>query len=266
MDEILIEEKRYISSKQAAKITGYAKDYIGQLCREGRVPARLVGRSWYVLESAISDHRFGNAVVEPEEKSVPEPHVLLPLSSQLEAPRYESHVEEVLPSINQLRETSTIVTEASIDEKSEGEPLQDSWRAWFERTSGDEIVVESPRVDEIMAQSEEVLEEEAITEDVEVNVPVRAIHHSLYQPSTDEEELPRVTKSYREETIQGEEVAEIIVPRRTYKSFTGSIQAAGVMFAALAVLVAVMGTGYFDNYVLSNRQVSLVAGVSYYNK
>ncbi|MHB1163603.1 MAG: hypothetical protein ACYCZZ_03760, partial [Minisyncoccota bacterium] len=59
MDELLIEGKKYISSKQAAKITGYAKDYIGQLCREGRVSARLVGRSWYVLEAAIQDHRFG---------------------------------------------------------------------------------------------------------------------------------------------------------------------------------------------------------------
>ena len=65
MDEITLEGKTYVSSKRAAQITGYAKDYVGQLCREGRVLARLVGRNWYVLESSIREHRFGT-----EEKTV----------------------------------------------------------------------------------------------------------------------------------------------------------------------------------------------------
>ncbi len=63
MDELTFGGKKYISSKQAAKITGYAKDYVGQLCREGRVKARLVGRSWYVLEESIREHRFGGVEV-----------------------------------------------------------------------------------------------------------------------------------------------------------------------------------------------------------
>ena len=50
--------RQYVSSKRAAKITGYAKDYVGQLCREGRVSARLVGRNWYVLESSIREAPF----------------------------------------------------------------------------------------------------------------------------------------------------------------------------------------------------------------
>ena len=69
MDELVIGDKKYVSSKQAAKVTGYAKDYIGQLCREGRVPARLVGRSWYVLESAIHDHRFGDQKTPREQEA-----------------------------------------------------------------------------------------------------------------------------------------------------------------------------------------------------
>ncbi len=59
MEEIVFDGKKYISSKLAAKLTGYAKDYVGQLCRESRVTARLVGRSWYVLEDSIKEHRFG---------------------------------------------------------------------------------------------------------------------------------------------------------------------------------------------------------------
>src|SRR3990167_4508057 len=86
MDEILIEEKRYISSKRAAKLTGYAKDYIGQLCREGRVPARLVGRSWYVLETAITDHRFGKGGKDEKQKNKAKPI----FTSTWETPRYET--------------------------------------------------------------------------------------------------------------------------------------------------------------------------------
>lgn len=57
MDEITLDGKTYISSKRAAAITGYAKDYVGQLCREGRVEARLVGRSWYVYEPSLASHK-----------------------------------------------------------------------------------------------------------------------------------------------------------------------------------------------------------------
>lgn len=59
MDELTIGDKVYISTKRAAALTGYAKDYIGQLCREGRVEAKLVGRSWYVREESLRGHRFG---------------------------------------------------------------------------------------------------------------------------------------------------------------------------------------------------------------
>src|SRR3989344_3577258 len=102
MDEILIGEKKYVSSKQAAKMTGYAKDYVGQLCREGRVPARLVGRSWYVLESAIQDHRFGGDAVDTRPvQSSP----AISLTHTWESARYESSdaATDTLPSLNRLQ-------------------------------------------------------------------------------------------------------------------------------------------------------------------
>src|SRR3989338_4999086 len=130
MDEILIEEKRYVSSKRAAKMTGYAKDYIGQLCREGRVPARLVGRSWYVLESAIQDHRFGDT-----DPATPAPRLS---TSTWEAPRYEAFSEEFIPVLHrpQDAETPTPMNADSRDKEHKPEftqHLQDSWRAWFDR-------------------------------------------------------------------------------------------------------------------------------------
>ncbi len=42
MNELTLDGKTYVSSRRAAEITGYAKDYVGQLCREGHVEARLV--------------------------------------------------------------------------------------------------------------------------------------------------------------------------------------------------------------------------------
>ena len=75
MDELTIENQKYLSSKKSAKLTGYAKDYVGQLCREGRVEARLVGRNWYVLESSIMEHRFGPAEIKKDESQLVEKNV-----------------------------------------------------------------------------------------------------------------------------------------------------------------------------------------------
>ena len=255
MDEIIIEEKRYISSKQAAKITGYAKDYIGQLCREGRVPARVVGRSWYVLDSAIQDHRFGNPVVESDEKIAP----------VTETPRYTSPTEEVLPSINQLTAAPKALSNEPIEENNPVEPLQDSWRAWFERVeeAATEAIASSHSVPD-----EPLAAEEPIEESIEVNVPVRAIHHSLYQP-VEEEQLPLVVKSYAHSEEELEEqmpIQEQEYVQRGNRGLVSGIRVASVLVAAISVIVAVMGSGYFDSYIISNKQVSLVAGVSLYNK
>jgi hypothetical protein len=54
MDSITIHGEKYISSKRAAEILNYTQDYIGQLCRGGKIPAERVGGMWYVLESATS--------------------------------------------------------------------------------------------------------------------------------------------------------------------------------------------------------------------
>ena len=52
-DELQIAGKTYISSKRAAKISGYAQDYIGQLARSSSVDARRVGGLWYIEKNAM---------------------------------------------------------------------------------------------------------------------------------------------------------------------------------------------------------------------
>lgn len=78
MDEIILDGKEYISAKRAAKQTGYTKDYVGQLCRAGRLPARMIGRNWYVEESAVSAQRKSTLRHREDLHSnrVPEQHLL----------------------------------------------------------------------------------------------------------------------------------------------------------------------------------------------
>ena len=56
MDQLEIEGKQYISSKRASELTGYTKDYIGQLARGEKVIATRVGRAWYIQEEDIRKH------------------------------------------------------------------------------------------------------------------------------------------------------------------------------------------------------------------
>lgn len=244
MDEILIEEKKYISSKRAAKVTGYAKDYIGQLCREGRVPARLVGRNWYVLETAIHDHRFGQQEIEPVPIAKTEPPASEPLATW-ESPRYEaSPVEALLPVYASANEPN----EAS-------QHLQDSWKEWFAH-----VADTAPVIPEVIPEKQQEKKDEG----KEVNIPIRAMHHSHYQPPP-EELLPRHRVEIKHISESGEEVP-IQEPGRAGARMAMAIQVAGVSFALLVAVLAVIGSGYFDKYILSSNRASIISGIVFYNR
>ncbi|MBT3282633.1 hypothetical protein HON59_01375 [bacterium] len=53
MNELIFAGNKYISSKRAGKLTGYTTDYIGQMCRGGKMDCRLVGRNWYINEEVM---------------------------------------------------------------------------------------------------------------------------------------------------------------------------------------------------------------------
>ena len=249
MDEILIGEKKYLSSKQAAKVTGYAKDYIGQLCREGRVPARLVGRSWYVLESAIHDHRFGEQKTEQEIQEIEETPQAFPQT--WEAPRYSTApIEEELPPINRLQEEKEGVEEDSV-----AQHLQDSWKAWFDR-----VEAVAPAIPDVVPEKrEEELPVKA--EEKEVSVPIRTVYE---QPP--EELLPRRSLYKEAQAADEEEIGEEEMPCGISRRARAAVQVVGAGLALVMALLAVIGSGYFDKYIISHSQVGAVAGVLLYNK
>lgn len=54
---VFFDGKEYISASEAAKTTGYHQDYVGQLARGGKIPARQVGTRWYVGRTGILEHK-----------------------------------------------------------------------------------------------------------------------------------------------------------------------------------------------------------------
>ncbi len=255
MEEILIEEKKYISSKQAAKITGYAKDYVGQLCREGRVPARLVGRSWYVLESAIQDHRFGDQEIDLKKEIIPG-HAETEASSTSrtapEFPRYEASHLETLPTLNRLHkveETSSAPEEKPSTVRESPQSLQESWKEWFDHVSEPQPAVVGPSVQEaaVLAAPEKSeradAEPESAAEEDTQGVPLHV--ERQYAPS----------EIFSPRELPPEHPSSHSPQRRGGSKLAVSLQTAGVLLAAAAATLAVIGSGYFDSQLTSGSQV-----------
>ena len=55
-------EKNLISLKEAAKISGYSADYIGQLIRSGKIPGKQVycNVQWMTTEQSVLDYKTNN--------------------------------------------------------------------------------------------------------------------------------------------------------------------------------------------------------------
>ncbi|MEI6843622.1 MAG: hypothetical protein WCK48_03930, partial [bacterium] len=55
--DLFFENKKYILVKNASALTGYSKDYIGQLSRSGKIDSRRIGRAWYVCEESLLKYK-----------------------------------------------------------------------------------------------------------------------------------------------------------------------------------------------------------------
>jgi len=56
-DIFILEGKKYISSRRASEISDYDPDYIGQLCRAGKLDCQRVGRAWFITEESLQKHK-----------------------------------------------------------------------------------------------------------------------------------------------------------------------------------------------------------------
>lgn len=209
MDELVIDGKTYISSKHAAKITGYAKDYVGQLCREGRVQARLVGRNWYVLEDAIRQHRFGEGgstpgVVSekiPQERPVTDTWEPIVYHAEPQTPVMPQMPAEKAP-LNPTEDPKPQNTERIVSD------MQSAWREWYEAR-------EAP----IPATVTPVPVEEPVTApEPQTELEDTAIEVTLRREEDEQEQEPLVDRSEEESSdISNDEAifGGSVVPRTT---------------------------------------------------
>lgn len=57
MEYISVGGEKYVKASSIARELGYTADYVGQLARSGKIEAQLVGRSWFVNERSIQEHK-----------------------------------------------------------------------------------------------------------------------------------------------------------------------------------------------------------------
>ncbi len=57
MDSVVFDGVTYTKASVIAKNFRYTADYVGQLCRGKKVDARLVGRTWFINEASLIEHR-----------------------------------------------------------------------------------------------------------------------------------------------------------------------------------------------------------------
>src|SRR3989344_5486498 len=55
-EEIILNSKKFLSLKTAARETNYTNDYIGQLCRSGKINSQMVGKIRFVEEDSLLEY------------------------------------------------------------------------------------------------------------------------------------------------------------------------------------------------------------------
>lgn len=252
MDELTIEGKLYISSKRAAKVSGYAKDYIGQLCREGRVDSKLVGRSWYVYEPSIQEHRFNDERSKAHKKNVsssPATHTEeKPIESVWERPEYTSEAVETLPMLD---------SEVKPEEVDPKEPetlseMQSAWQEWFTEHKQEPNTRQEAR--------QEVVESPIVEEKEPQEVPVRMIVSDIAPMR--EVEAPQADfreRIYKETYVPVQKVAPQTAARKKKPRKSPLIlKSALVAFIVVIASVTLIATGFIEELHLSGLSDSPV--------
>jgi hypothetical protein len=111
MNEITIDGKTFVKASEIARHLGYTSDYVGQLCRAGKVTATQVGRSWYVDPDTVHTHkqtRYRSNQVKSREaianyKEAVARRAARPTEVHLAVHHYEADESELIPTLGQAR-------------------------------------------------------------------------------------------------------------------------------------------------------------------
>jgi hypothetical protein len=237
MDELEIDGKTYLSSKEAAKRTGYAKDYVGQLCREGRVEARLVGRSWYVFEPSIMKHRFSE-----ETPAIEEGPVEVATTAEIVEESEKPNEQAVWEAPRYTPEEVPTIEIPGSKEENHVAVMEDAWKEWFSRDQ-EELKPQETYIEPKVAR--EVIEETTPTE--EAPVPLNIVKAYKQEPAVDPI-MPRVRPlepAYNYSTTQARvevarPAAQAIEPRNSFAVLKAFI--VGIIFLVVSITAIATGT------------------------
>lgn len=121
MKTLEINGKTYVKATALARELGYTSDYIGQLCRGGKVKAEQVGRSWYVEKDSITAHkenRYRSTAAKTKrdfKDRVREVHS----SDAIQSPEEQAHTVHLKPHVYENDEAELIPTVIKDEHKRE---------------------------------------------------------------------------------------------------------------------------------------------------
>ncbi|QSH39023.1 hypothetical protein JXR01_01780 [Candidatus Kaiserbacteria bacterium] len=69
MEDVTIGDDTLISTTRASELSGYSKDYIGQLCREDKIECRRVSGHWYVDENGLKRYQENGVEADTKNKN-----------------------------------------------------------------------------------------------------------------------------------------------------------------------------------------------------
>lgn len=84
-DEIYLGGKKYISLRRGRDLTGYTKDYIGQLCRAEKIVSERIGRDWFVDPHNLLEYKK-NLQEKKKKIKTPFEDILKPISPARDFP------------------------------------------------------------------------------------------------------------------------------------------------------------------------------------
>ena len=239
MKELTLNGKRYLSTRRAADITGYTTDYVGQLARQGKVDAELVGRNWYVEEDAIKKHKFGEVeVVVSEEEDIEEPKLEVLMDT----------AEDVLAA--DVEEPVSVESEVAKVAENPLKEMEDAWQGWYKAQKS--IATEE---DEAILTREDIEKESE-----EVSIPITKLASNVDTVSRMEE-----VQVEKEEEEEQKQVAEPIPsPLPMERSWSGTGLVAATILAILFTGAITVTAGYVLTRGTDTPMTNVYQGVQDY--
>jgi len=214
METLVLDGKKYVKASKAAKAAGYTSDYVGQLCRGGKVDAHLVGRSWYVNQDELGTHRTEKKRMsrakarEQVKKAVAEKQEI---SSKTVTKNYESRIQyendesDLMPEVRKV----TVQTEAekpSRSKKKKTKKPSSEQEKYTVENEGDKVLM-SGSIDVVDATDEQFMDEDTVFLQAHITEHKKKMSEKTKERATKsivatvEEEAENVITPHTEETV-----------------------------------------------------------------